>query len=84
MLTSDNGPSRGVRLIQFSMGTGFTFEVALDRGMDVGRAEYRGASLAWMPPTLLPGPWFFEQLTYGTTIFPRAPRSAMASTTAPL
>jgi hypothetical protein len=63
LLTSDNGPSRGVRLIQFSMGTGFTFEVALDRGMDVGRAEYRGASLAWMPPTLLPGPWFFEQQT---------------------
>jgi hypothetical protein len=63
LLTSDNGPSRGVRLIQFSTGTGFTFEVALDRGMDVGRAEYRGASLAWMPPTLMAGPWFFEQQT---------------------
>ena len=38
LLTSDNGPSRGVRLIEFRTGTGFTFEVALDRGMDVGRA----------------------------------------------
>jgi hypothetical protein len=63
LLTSDNGPSRGVRLIQFRTGTGFTFEVALDRGMDVGTAEYRGASLAWMPPTLMAGPWFFEQQT---------------------
>jgi hypothetical protein len=45
------------------MGTGFTFEVALDRGMDVGRADYRGASLAWIPPTLMPAPWFFEQQT---------------------
>jgi hypothetical protein len=63
LLTSDNGPSRGVRLIEFRTGTGFAFEVALDRGMDVGRAEFCGASLAWMPPTLLPAPWFFEQQT---------------------
>jgi hypothetical protein len=60
LLTSDNGPSRGVRLVEFRTGTGFTFEVAVDRGMDVGRAEYRGASLAWIPPTLLAAPWFFE------------------------
>jgi hypothetical protein len=63
LLTSDNGPSRGVRLLEFRTGTGFVFEVAVDRGMDVGRCDYRGASLAWMPPTLLPGPWFFEQQT---------------------
>src|SRR5271166_5931059 len=63
LLALDNGPSRGVRLIEFRTGTGFMFEVALDRGMDVGRAEYRGASLAWMPPTLMPGPWYFEQQT---------------------
>jgi Domain of unknown function (DUF4432) len=63
LLTSDNGPSRGVRLIEFRTGTGFVFEVALDRGMDVGRADYRGASLAWIPPTLLAAPWFFEQQT---------------------
>ena len=27
------------------------------------RCEYRGASLGWMPPTLMPGPWFFEDQT---------------------
>ena len=58
--TSDDGPSRGVRLIEFRTGTGFAFEIAVDRGFDVGRCEYRGASLGWMPPTLMPGPWFFE------------------------
>ena len=63
LLTSDNGPSRGVRLIEFRTGTGFAFEVAVERGMDVGRADYRGASLAWIPPTLLAAPWFFEQQT---------------------
>ena len=60
LLTSDNGPSRGVRLVEFRTGTGLTFDVAVDRGMDVGRADYRGASLAWMPPTLLAAPSLFE------------------------
>jgi len=60
LLTSDNGPSRGVRLVEFRTGTGLSFEIGVDRGFDVGRADYRGASLAWMPPTLMPGPWYFE------------------------
>ncbi|HET7412664.1 MAG TPA: DUF4432 domain-containing protein, partial [Pararhizobium sp.] len=34
LLTSDNGPSRGVRYLQFTTGTGFSFEVAVDRGFD--------------------------------------------------
>ena len=28
--------------------------------MDVGYCEYQGNSLAWIPPTMLPGPWYFE------------------------
>jgi hypothetical protein len=60
LLISDNGPSRGVRLLEFRTGTGFTFKVAIERGMDVGACDYRGASLAWMPPTLLAAPWYFE------------------------
>ncbi len=60
LLASDNGPSRGVRLLEFRTGTGLGFEIGVDRGFDVGRADYRGASLAWIPPTLMPGPWHFE------------------------
>ena len=56
LLTSDNGPSRGVRLIEFRTGTGFSFEIAVDRGFDVGRCDYRGASVAWIPPTMMPAP----------------------------
>ena len=63
LLSSDNGPSRGVRLIEFRTGTGFDFEIGVDRGFDIGRAAYRGASLAWMPPTLMPAPWYFEDQT---------------------
>jgi len=60
---SDNGPSRGVRQLEFRTGTGFSFHVAIERGMDIGYCEYRGASLAWIPPTLLAAPWYFEQQT---------------------
>lgn len=56
-----DGPARGVRLLEFRTGTGFGFRVAVERGMDVGYCDYQGASLAWMPPTLLAGPWYFEQ-----------------------
>ena len=63
LVVSDNGPSRGVRQLEFRTGTGFTFKVAVERGMDVGYCEYQGASLAWIPPTLLAGPWYFEQQT---------------------
>jgi hypothetical protein len=31
--------------------------------MDVSYCEYQGASLAWIPPSKLPGPWYFEQQT---------------------
>jgi len=61
--SSEDGPSRGVRHLEFRTGTGFNFEIAIERGMDVGYCEYRGASLAWIPPHLLPGPWYFEQQT---------------------
>lgn len=60
LLSSENGPSRGVRLLEFRTGSGLSFEIGVDRGFDVGRADYRGASLGWMPPTLMPGPWYFE------------------------
>jgi hypothetical protein len=60
-LICDDGPSRGVRLLEFRTGTGFRFQVAVERGMDIGQCDYRGASLAWLPPTGLAAPWYFEQ-----------------------
>lgn len=63
LLSSEDGPARGVRYLEFRTGTGFNFKVGLERGMDVGYCEYRGASLAWIPSHLLPGPWYFEQQT---------------------
>lgn len=61
MLEAGDGPARGVRYVEFRTGTGFQFKVAVDRGMDVGYCDYRGQSLAWIPSTSLPAPWYFEQ-----------------------
>lgn len=60
-ITRENGNGRGVRWLQFRTGTGFSFDVSLDRGMDVGFCDYRGYSLAWIPPTDFKGPWYFDQ-----------------------
>jgi len=61
LMAFEDGPPRGVRVLDFRTGTGFNFKVAIDRGMDIGYCEYQGASLAWIPPSQLPGPWFFDQ-----------------------
>jgi hypothetical protein len=60
LLGSEDGPSRGVRYLEFRTGSGLHFKVAVERGMDVGYCEYRGQSLAWIPSTMLPAPWYFE------------------------
>ncbi len=56
----DDGPERGVRAIEVRTGTGFAFTVLPDRGMDVWRADYQGASLCWHSPTGPVAPAFFE------------------------
>ncbi len=61
LFSFEDGPARGVRVLEFRTGTGLMFKVAIERGMDVGYCEYQGESLAWIPPTKLAGPWYFEQ-----------------------
>ena len=43
------GKARGMRAAEVWTGSGFRFTVWIDRGMDIGPAEYKGASLAWLP-----------------------------------
>ncbi len=47
ILSFDEGHARGTRFVDFRTGSGFRFSVLADRGLDVGPAEYRGASLGW-------------------------------------
>jgi hypothetical protein len=55
-----DGAERGVRLLEFRTGTGFVFDVVVDRAFDIGRCEHAGRSLAWVSPVGFAGPWFYE------------------------
>ena len=56
LCTLDDGSERGVRLAEFRTGSGFAFDVLLDRGMDIGRAEHNGRAIAWRSAAGTPHP----------------------------
>jgi hypothetical protein len=56
----DDGPSRGVRAFRFRTGSGLSFDVLPDRGMDLGFADQGGTSLAWLSPNGIVAPAFHE------------------------
>ena len=47
-----DGRTRGMRAAEVYTGSGFRFQVLIDRGLDVGSAEDGGRSLAWIHPAL--------------------------------
>ena len=59
-VTAGDGIERGVRMLEFRTGTGFAFDVLVDRAFDIGRCEMNGTPYGWMSPTGVVGPWFSE------------------------
>jgi hypothetical protein len=59
-LVSDDGKSRGMRLLEVNNGSGLSFTVAPDRGMDIGQASYKGVPLAWLSRNGDVAPQFFD------------------------
>ncbi len=55
-----DGPGRGVRIAEFKTGSGFSFTVLLDRGLDIHDAAYKGISLAFQSPAGIKHPAYFE------------------------
>ena len=60
LVTAGDGTERGVRLLEFRTGTGFVFDVVVDRAFDIGRCEMNGTPLGWISPPGFVGPWFSE------------------------
>jgi hypothetical protein len=60
LVTAGDGVERGVRLLEFRTGTGFEFDVVVDRAFDIGRCEHSGRALSWLSPAGFAGPWFYE------------------------
>lgn len=60
LVTLGDGAERGVRVLEFRTGSGFEFDVVVDRAFDIGRAEHRGMALGYQSPTGFAGPWYYE------------------------
>lgn len=55
-----DGQERGVRVLRFRTGGGFSFEVIVDRAMDIGSAEFRGVPIGWRSGMGFRSPWLHE------------------------
>jgi hypothetical protein len=60
LVRHEEGHARGVRSVVVRTGSGLSFSVVPDRGLDVGFAEFQGIGLCWLPPKGLAGPWHYE------------------------
>lgn len=60
LVTLGDGAERGVRVLEFRTGTGFAFELLVDRALDVGRCALGGRALGWESGGGFAGPWFAE------------------------
>jgi uncharacterized protein DUF4432 len=60
LVTLGDGVERGTRVLEFRTGTGFAFDVHVDRAFDLGRCEQAGMPLAWQSAVGFAGPWFSE------------------------
>src|SRR5919108_3266795 len=60
LVTLGDGAERSVRVLEFRTGTGFEFDVLVDRAFDVGRCEHSGRALGWQSNAGFAGPWFYE------------------------
>jgi hypothetical protein len=65
LVTLGDGSERGVRVLEFRTGSGYQFEVLVDRALDIGRCEYRGRALAWLSGTGVVAPWYAEPMGLG-------------------
>ncbi|HNS50225.1 MAG TPA: aldose 1-epimerase family protein [Anaerolineae bacterium] len=59
-----DGRARGMRVADAWTGSGLRFSVLLDRGLDIGAAEFQGVPLAWLHPAL-GTPAQYEPAGYG-------------------
>ena len=65
LVTLGDGAERGVRVLEFRTGTGYEFDVIVDRAMDIGRCAFRGRPLAWQAAPGVTGPWYAEPMGLG-------------------
>ena len=56
----DDGKGRGSRALEVRNGSGLSFTVYPDKGLDIGPAEFKDVTLAWMSPNGAVAPAFYN------------------------
>ncbi|MBW9081166.1 DUF4432 family protein [Rhizobium pusense] len=56
LVTLEDGPGRGQRLLIGRNADGIAFEVAVDRGFDVSELSFKGVNIGWHSPAQMPFP----------------------------
>lgn len=56
LVTLEDGPGRGQRILLARNATGLSFEVAVDRGFDISALSLNAINIGWCSPTQLPFP----------------------------
>jgi uncharacterized protein DUF4432 len=65
LATLGDGLARGVRVLEFRTGSGFSFDVLIDRAFDIGRCEFQGRALNWTSDVGVVAPAFYEHDPWG-------------------
>lgn len=63
-LAFEDGKGRGMRTLEFNNGSGLSFTVWPDRGMDIGQAYYNGVPLAWLSCNGETAPQFYDATAF--------------------
>jgi len=61
----DDGPHKGVEVVEFRTGSGLNFCAVPGRGMDITFAEYNGRPLAWRSAAGEVSPAFYDESSLG-------------------
>ncbi|WP_420412209.1 aldose 1-epimerase family protein [Roseibium sp.] len=57
LVTVNDGPAAGGRLLELRSPSGVAMDIALDRGGDILRLSFRGQELGWHSANSAPAPW---------------------------
>ena len=60
LVTLGEGTERGVRILEVRSGGGLDFEIAIDRGFDIGRLAINGTTISWHSPNGMRAPWLSD------------------------
>ena len=60
LLSHSDSRERALRLLRFRTGSGLSFDIMVDRAMDLGRMTLRGVPIGWCSPTGFRSPWLHE------------------------